>query len=176
MFSRDKVLVQIQTASKPSQMLFTTGSQKAVLQTRWGRQSAHLQHNPRLCGWSTALHRCAGSPQSACRHGDSHTGHSLCAHISNRSRGSVKRKRKLCPCKSVKQQYLCLGKHHLTPMGSNCCSYPVASLQSELHSPLGKLCSAGILKRRHLLILASYEPADARHLDRLPQAQMEEGL
>lgn len=136
MFSRDKVLVQIQTASKPSQMLFTTGSQKAVLQTRWGRQSAHLQHNPRLCGWSTALHRCAGSPQSACRHGDSHTGHSLCAHISNRSRGSVKRKRKLCPCKSVKQQYLCLGKHHLTPMGSNCCSYPVASLQSELHSPL----------------------------------------
>lgn len=41
----------------------------------------------------------------------------------------------------------------------------------------GKLCSAGIAKRRkHLPILANYELADARHLDSLAQAEMEEGL
>lgn len=93
----------------------TAGVPEAVLQPRssykaGGRQSAHLQRSPRLCGWSAASRRCAGSPRSVCKRVGSRSGRSLCAHILNRSRGSAGRTGKLCPRNTAKRRHRRLEK------------------------------------------------------------------
>ena len=161
----------------------TTGSRKPFYSqghpTGGKDESAYLQRSPRPCGWSTALRRCAGSPRSVCKRVDSRTGHSLCAHILSRSKGSVNRTGKLCTHTAVERWDQRLEKAR--PDGDGlltlCASSHVPRKRTAFAfpPPPSKPCSAGRLRgRRYLLLPANYKPAGAEHVDGSPQARMEE--
>lgn len=156
-------------------MFFLTllGSQKLFLQPRssykGGRHGAHLQRSPRLCGWSAALRRCAGSPRSVCKRVGSRSGRSRCAHISNRSRGSAERTGKLCPHNTIKQRH-----RHLEKAPSDTNSLLMLRTARQFLK-MWTVCFFPPLQETSFRWKSKEKkPADARHLDRLPQAWMEE--
>lgn len=134
-------------------------------------QSVYLQRSPRLCGWSTALRRCAGSPRSACKRVGSRTARSRCAHRSSRSKGSVKRTESSVHTTlssgentgSDRDGLLMLRTSSRFLRKQTAFAFPPSSL---------KLCSAGRLRRRRFLFIqANYKPL---YIERWAQARMEE--